>query len=92
MLTLDQVKEWLRMDQDSEDSLLSSLITVSETFVVNATHPNADKTSELFLLAQRFLISHWYENRDLIGSNQNLPFHLAAILQQIAFTTEDPIV
>jgi uncharacterized phage protein (predicted DNA packaging) len=91
MLTLEQVKEFMRIETSDEDAFLSSLISVSQTFIINATHPNADSTTELFKLAQRFIILHWYENREIIGSSNGMNFHFEAILQQIRYTTEDVV-
>jgi uncharacterized phage protein (predicted DNA packaging) len=91
MLTLEQVKEFMKIETSDEDAFLSSLISVSKTFIVNATHPNADETTELFMLAQRFIILHWYENREIIGSSNGMNYHFEAILQQIRYTTEDVV-
>lgn len=94
MLTLQEVKEFLRIETtfEEEDLFLSSLLLASETFIINATHTNADKTTELFKLAQRFLILHWYENRNtvIIGvTSQQLDFALKDILLQISLTSSE---
>lgn len=90
-LSLSEVKEFLRIEIDytEEDTLLSSLLLASESYILNATHSKADKTSDLFKLAQRFLIGHWYENREVVGKADTLAFSLQSILQQIMYTTSD---
>lgn len=93
-ITLDQVKEFLRMDHDEEDSLLSSYLVASERYIVNATHTNVDKRDELFGIAQRFLIAHWYENRNtvLVGqTSKSLEFALESILTQLKYTSSDAL-
>lgn len=87
MLTLEQLKDFLRIDSTftEEDSFLSSLLLSTEKFIKNATAPEADTNSELFQLAQRLLSAHWYENRGLTGKSEQLPFHLESILLQIAY-------
>lgn len=96
MLTLDEVKQFLRMDVDmsEDDAFLSSLIAASGIYITNATHPNADTSSELFKIAQRMLVLHWYENRNavILGSiSKNLEFALDSILYQIAAISGDAI-
>ncbi|MGD6992167.1 head-tail connector protein [Sutcliffiella horikoshii] len=92
-LTLAEVKDYLRIEQDftEEDTLLSSLLLASETYILNATHKNADKTDELFKLSQLLLVGHWHENREVVGKADQLAFSLQSILQQIKYTTSDPV-
>lgn len=92
MLTLDEVKTFLRIDADmsEDDAFLSSLIVVSNQFIINATHTNADTDSELFKLAQKMLILDWYENRGMVGKAEGLRFDMESILFQIKATTSDP--
>jgi len=90
-LTLNEVKDYLRIEQDftEEDTLLSSLLLASQNYILNATHKNADKTDELFKLSQMLLIGHWYENREVVGKADQLAFSLQSILQQIKYTTSE---
>lgn len=92
-LTLEEVKDFLRIEQDftEEDTLLSSLLLASQNYILNATHKNADKTGELFKLSQMLLIGHWHTNREVVGKADQLAFSLQSILQQIKYTTSDPI-
>ncbi|MBG9657091.1 head-tail connector protein [Cytobacillus firmus] len=88
-LSLTEAKEFLRIDHDLEDTSLSSLILASEKFILNATHQNADKTDELFKHAQRLLVGHWYESREVVGKADALAFSLQSILIQISYTSSD---
>lgn len=89
MLTLDQVKDFMRISTAEEDALLSSLLSASATYIKNATNPDADPENELFQVAQRMLIHHWHENPDLTGKSEKLPHHLDSILMQVAYA--DPL-
>ncbi|PGT75447.1 DNA-packaging protein, partial [Bacillus cereus] len=62
VLKLEEAKEYLRVDGDEEDSLISSFITAAEIYIKNATSKYVDLKSELAKLAARILISHWHEN------------------------------
>jgi uncharacterized phage protein (predicted DNA packaging) len=88
MLTLQEAKEFLRVEHEDEDLLLSSLLMASEKYIINATRTDVDRNSDLFLLAQRFLVAHWFENRNtvVVGSvSKNLEFALESILTQLIY-------
>ncbi|PGV85667.1 DNA-packaging protein, partial [Bacillus cereus] len=53
VLKLEEAKEYLRVDGDEEDSLISSFITAAEIYIKNATSKNVDLKSELAKLAAR---------------------------------------
>ncbi|SEM34895.1 uncharacterized phage protein (possible DNA packaging) [Mesobacillus persicus] len=92
MVSLQDVKDFLRIDYPDDDSFLTSLLMASETYLVNATHSNVNKEDELFGIAQRFLIAHWHENRNtvLIGqTSKSLEFALESILTQLSYTSSD---
>ncbi|WP_069649643.1 head-tail connector protein [Caloranaerobacter ferrireducens] len=92
MLTLDEVKEFLRIDINftDEDTLLNALIQASEGYIYNATGLNSTDITdtnqiELYKLAQKLLITHWYENREVVGKADKLAFSLDSILTQIQY-------
>ncbi|KWU66043.1 DNA-packaging protein [Bacillus mycoides] len=85
VLKLEEAKEYLRVDGDEEDSLISSFITAAEIYIKNATSKNVDLKSELAKLAARILISHWYENREAVGKAEQLAFSLQSILVQLQY-------
>lgn len=93
-LALNEVKEFCKIEGAEEDTLLSSLLNASVHYILNATREDADRNSELFLLAQRFLVAHWYENRNtvVIGTvSKSLEFALESILTQIKYDgTKNP--
>jgi uncharacterized phage protein (predicted DNA packaging) len=90
MLTLEKVKEYLRIDHNIEDSFLSSLMVASEKYIINATHPNADKEDENFQLAQLLYIAHCYENKDLKAKMEINSF-FQSLITQITYTSSDPL-
>jgi len=70
MLTLSEVKHWLRLEEsdNAEDALLQSLINTASEYIRNAVPAgmNLDSNPIATLLA-RVLIADWYENRTSIG-------------------------
>ena len=87
IVTLDEVKQWLRVDFIEDDELLTTLINAAEMYLKNATGTSFDSTNHLAKLFCMTLISDWYENRELIGktSEQVRPI-LQSILAQLTYS------
>ncbi|MFB7142073.1 head-tail connector protein [Gottfriedia sp. NPDC056225] len=90
MLTLNEAKSFLRIDFDDDDSDINSLVLAADLFVVGASSQNVDKESELYKLACKLLVSHWYLNREVVGKADKLAFSLNEILFQLKYTTVAP--
>jgi uncharacterized phage protein (predicted DNA packaging) len=87
-MTVDEAKLYLRIDGNDEDTLIQSIIAAADMFIENAVGA-VDKSSELYQLAVKLLVSHWYENREVIGKADNLSFSLESILYQLKFCGGD---
>jgi len=89
-LNLDEIKQFLRIDWEEEDILLSTLQQAAEEYLTNAG-VNKNYSKALYKLAIQLLISNWYENRStvLIGSiSKKIEFSLQAIITQLVYTQE----
>lgn len=65
MLTLEEVKEFLRLDTDAEDGYISVLLLLAKELCENYMRQNLPpEPSESIRLAQLLVISHYYEHRD----------------------------
>ena len=77
-MTLEEAKLYLRVDTDDDDTLIQALITAAESYVKQQTGKTKRivgidqngqpiyediKESELWKLAVKLLLAHWYENR-----------------------------
>lgn len=69
-LSLDELKSWLRVDEDDEDiTTLAPLILMSKAQIKESTGlvwndvKEDDEVSELYKVAQKIIISNLYENR-----------------------------
>ncbi|BDR82552.1 head-tail connector protein [Clostridium tetani] len=90
-MDLNEVKEYLRIDEEDEDSTLSSLLFAAKSYIKNGTGLTEnmikdDETLELYKLCLKILISHWYENRAIETTGPNfhkLSFSLESILLQL---------
>lgn len=75
MITLSQVKEWLRIDEDNDmdDNLLNSLIAVSESDIEMGTSVNKEYINNcddevlknLYLMAQRIIITNRFNEKSV---------------------------
>lgn len=83
-MTIQEVKDFLRVDGNDDDFLIDSLMATAEIYIRNATRPDVDTESELYNTASKILISHWYENREPIGKTSTIAFSLESMLIQLA--------
>ena len=80
ILTLDEVKNYLRVDLDEDDTLIQSFIAAAEAYLKNATgkeYPETDSMGnkigyELEKVYLNLLIAYWYENRSAAPRNKSL--------------------
>lgn len=65
-IDLPFVKNYLRVDYDEDDNLLTTMIFSAKSYVQNYLNKRFDEYTELpaeFTIATLSIISHWYENR-----------------------------
>ena len=89
---LTDLKEFLRIDDDitEDDVLITSLGTAAVSYLEQTTGKTFVSDSELFCLAEKQLVLHWYENRSAFTTKTNvnaLPNHLQAIITHIALSS-----
>ena len=81
-MTIEEIKLYLGVDNDEEDELLKQLLLASEQYLLNSGC-EIDYENELYSLAIKLLISHFYENRTITGENKHLNFSLSSIIPQL---------
>lgn len=65
MLKIDEVKEFLRLDSDSEDGYISVLMLLAKELCENYLRKELHtEQTESIRLAQLLVISHYFEHRD----------------------------
>ena len=65
MLTIDEVKEFLRLDTDAEDGYISVLLLLAKELCENYLRKELpNEQIESIRLAQLLVISHYFEHRD----------------------------
>lgn len=63
MINLDYVKKFLRVDDDTDDDVINSLINSSNEFLKNAIGENVDFDEPRVELLQCMYIADMYDNR-----------------------------
>ena len=81
------IKEYLRIDEDFEDALIETLIKSAETYLSNSG-VSISYEVELYSLAIKMIVLHWYENREVIGIGNKVPFGLDNIIFQLKYCYE----
>lgn len=84
-MSLDEtkIKNYCRIDSDED---ISDLISAAETYIINAIEVKDKAEMEnnpIFVLACEMLISHWHDNRAVIGQSEEIPFGVEAIISQL---------
>ncbi len=89
-MELNELKEYLRVDGDEDDNLISSLFITTKLYIENATGITkeiAEKRNilELYNLTVKILLSHWYENRlpEYTGYKHEFNFGLTSLFLQL---------
>lgn len=90
-MEIEDLKLFLRVDGNEEDVLIESLKISAEEYLSNAGI-SKNYTKQLYSLAIKLLVSHWYENRAIIGKADKLPFSLECIITQLKYTQSDVIL
>lgn len=90
ILTLEEIKSFLKLEEDftEDDNLIKSLMIAAEEYIKNATGIAFDNTNQLAKLAVTLLVSHWYENRNIVivGTiSKELEFSLKTIMTQLTY-------
>ena len=80
MLTLEEVKQYLRLDTDAEDEYLNILILLSAEICENFTRmPLPEPLPKSYKQAMLICIGYFFEHRD--GTKEGLPKVIYTLLQ-----------
>lgn len=88
VVTLDEAKEWLKVDYTDEDNDIQLLIDSAESYLYNATGKTFDNTNALSKLYCRVLITDWFENKGLMEDknvSEKVRFTLQSIMTQLQY-------
>lgn len=89
IVTLEEAKNWLRVDSEEDDILIHSLIKAAESYLKNATGIEYDNTNELAKLFCLVLIVDWYDDREMVGeASEKVRHTINSILMQLTYGSD----
>lgn len=89
IVTLSEVKEWLRVDGNDDDLTISLLMKASEDYLKNATGIEYTSNNDQAKLLCFVLIVDWYENREFVGKASDKVRHTVnSILMQLSYGSD----
>lgn len=83
-MNIEDMKQYLRIDDDSDDLLLDGLVFAAKNYMSNAGVQEKSE-NDLYDLSIKLLVSHWYENREVTGTANKLAFSLESIIVQLKY-------
>lgn len=91
MLTVEDIKNNLRIDYDEDDAYLQMLLDAATMFISGAIEITPLPADSRVKVLQFMLVSLWYENRVVATSalQQQVPFTITAMIQQLKGVVRD---
>ena len=85
-MTVSDVKLYMRIDYDDDDNLITSLVSSAKSIIQDKTGKTYDEADELWNLAIKQLVSHWYDNRGTQNSTNlyDIDYSTDEIIKHIA--------
>lgn len=86
ILTLEEAKDFLKVDYGDEDIFIQDLINASEQYLKNATGKTFDSSNKLAKLYCKVLVNEWFKDRGLMQdakTSDKVRFTLQSILMQL---------
>lgn len=85
-ITINEVKEYLRIDHDDDDIMLTTMLYAAKSFIqsyLNRKFIEFEEIPDEFTIACLALVSHWYEQREIQGTKdtgKEVPYIFSGIL------------
>lgn len=84
-MDLEEIKQYLRIDDSYDDVLIESLQMAAEEYLLNAGIEK-NYARNLYALAIKMLIANWYETRQMSDKEfKEIPYGVRCIIQQLQY-------
>jgi uncharacterized phage protein (predicted DNA packaging) len=93
-VTLQQVKDYLRIDADHEDALLQTFMAAADSYLAASIDGYADKLTDADFasksdMVKLALVSEFYRNRDPSNDQRdNFPFYIQSQIAQLQYLAD----
>ena len=86
-MDLDEIKLYLRVDTEDDDTLIESLKETAEQYLTNAG-VKSHYENPLYCTAIKMLIANWYDTRDSAGGKDTISNMFKSIITQLVLQGE----
>ena len=83
-MKLEDIKLYMRVDTDADDALITGLIAAAQQYIHETTGLVYDDTNNIHQLVCKLLVAHWYEHREIVGDDKEVPYTATRLLTHIA--------
>lgn len=88
---LEACKQYMRVDGDDDDALITSLMAAAKAYLNKGGVPEPAEEDPEYTLAVQSLTLHWYDHRDAVGDEASVPTNLRPIINQLKHSGEAPL-
>lgn len=92
MMTLAEMKSYLKVDFDDDDNFITLLMDVAREYITDAIG-ECDETIARVQLLMRVIVGELYEKRsmtfDMNSTNQKVQYVIRSIINQLSFGDDD---
>ncbi len=83
---LEDIKQYLRISHNLDDNMLEGLIKAAHQLIIEKTGTTYKEGDEAYLMLVRFLVAHFYENREAVGQKamSEMPYSIQHLMVHIA--------
>lgn len=86
---LEACKQYMRVDGDDDDALITRLMNAAKAYLRNAgIEEPENEDSSLYTTAVHSLTLHYYDHRDAVGEEQSFPTGLRPIINQLKHSAD----
>lgn len=90
-MTLEQVKDYLRVDGDDDDNIIQVMMEAAKEYIISAVgeYDEEDKTAKILFCA---IVQNMYDNRELMQSDiqqrKRIEYTFGSIILQLQIKKE----
>ena len=83
-MKIEDIKLYMRVDTDADDALITGLIAAAQQYIHETTGLVYDDNNNIHQLVCKLLVAHWYEHREIVGDDKEVPYTATRLLTHIA--------
>lgn len=87
IVSLEDMKEYLRVDFDDDNELITNLILAGTQYIQNATGQIFTSSNNIAVMCIQLLVANWYSNRTPLQSGRavEIPYAISYLIPQLKY-------